>query len=180
MGGHLLTLGVRAAWDRGAARVWVHTCSLDGAHALRNYEARGFRVYGRLPRTTKLRRDWACPEGLLRANRQRAVRRVSIPRRGLATCSRTKTGMHRQPLSGRARRPCASQRGVDLAGLPASCCGLRARHIDGTGRRSGATDRSSQGDPARRIGRAASWSLTSVPTRAFSSGFWAGLQAGER
>ncbi len=46
MGGHLLTLGVRAAWDRGAARVWVHTCSLDGAHALRNYEARGFRVCG--------------------------------------------------------------------------------------------------------------------------------------
>jgi hypothetical protein len=26
-------------------RVWVHTCTLDGPTALRNYEARGFRVY---------------------------------------------------------------------------------------------------------------------------------------
>lgn len=47
LGGHLLSLGVGAAWTRGAARVWAHTCSLDGRHALGNYEARGFRVYGR-------------------------------------------------------------------------------------------------------------------------------------
>lgn len=44
-GGHLLTEGLRAAWDWGADRVWVHTCSLDGPAALRNYEARGLRRY---------------------------------------------------------------------------------------------------------------------------------------
>jgi hypothetical protein len=25
--------------------VWLHTCSLDGPHALANYRARGFEVY---------------------------------------------------------------------------------------------------------------------------------------
>lgn len=45
LGGYLLSLGVQRAWDMGARRVWVHTCSLDGPHALANYLARGFRVY---------------------------------------------------------------------------------------------------------------------------------------
>lgn len=45
IGGHLLSVAVAAAWGRGASRVWLHTCSLDGPHARRNYEARGFRVY---------------------------------------------------------------------------------------------------------------------------------------
>lgn len=45
LGGDLLTAGVRRAWERGASRVWVHTCSLDGPHALANYEARGFCLY---------------------------------------------------------------------------------------------------------------------------------------
>ena len=45
LGGHLLTLAAEAAWDRGATRLWVHTCSLDGPHALANYERRGFQVY---------------------------------------------------------------------------------------------------------------------------------------
>jgi GNAT superfamily N-acetyltransferase len=45
IGGWLLTEGVRRAWARpGTAKVWVHTCTLDGPHALANYEARGFRV----------------------------------------------------------------------------------------------------------------------------------------
>ncbi len=43
-GGHLLTAGVERAWARAPARVWVHTCSLDGPQAKRNYEARGFQV----------------------------------------------------------------------------------------------------------------------------------------
>jgi GNAT superfamily N-acetyltransferase len=47
LGGHLLTSGVRRAWEDGTRRVWVHTCSLDGPHALANYQARGFRVYDR-------------------------------------------------------------------------------------------------------------------------------------
>ncbi|HEX2036217.1 MAG TPA: GNAT family N-acetyltransferase [Chloroflexota bacterium] len=49
LGGALLTAAVERAWaiggDPGAGvrRVWVHTCSLDGPHALANYRARGFR-----------------------------------------------------------------------------------------------------------------------------------------
>jgi GNAT superfamily N-acetyltransferase len=45
LGGFLLGVGVERAWAQGARRVWVHTCSLDGPHALANYTARGFRVY---------------------------------------------------------------------------------------------------------------------------------------
>lgn len=52
IGGHLLSYGTRMAWDlaarwpalAGTARVWLHTCSLDGPHALGNYRRRGFRV----------------------------------------------------------------------------------------------------------------------------------------
>lgn len=45
LGKHLLSAGVQRAFDDGAARVWVHTCSLDGPHALANYQARGFVPY---------------------------------------------------------------------------------------------------------------------------------------
>lgn len=45
LGGHLLSVGVQRAWNMGAKRVWVHTCSLDGAYALKNYQARGFQLY---------------------------------------------------------------------------------------------------------------------------------------
>jgi ribosomal protein S18 acetylase RimI-like enzyme len=45
LGGHLLTVGVQRAWERGARRVWVHTCSLDGPYAYKNYESRGFSLY---------------------------------------------------------------------------------------------------------------------------------------
>jgi GNAT superfamily N-acetyltransferase len=45
LGKHLLSFGVQRAWNAGAARVWVHTCNLDGPHALGNYRARGFRVF---------------------------------------------------------------------------------------------------------------------------------------
>ncbi len=45
LGGFLLSSGVQRAWLRGARRVWVHTCSLDGPNALANYRARGFEVY---------------------------------------------------------------------------------------------------------------------------------------
>lgn len=45
LGKHLLSYGVEQAWQRGAGRVWVHTCNLDGPHALANYEKRGFSVY---------------------------------------------------------------------------------------------------------------------------------------
>lgn len=45
LGGHLLTVGVQRAWNLGASRVWVHTCSLDGPSAYKNYESRGFTHY---------------------------------------------------------------------------------------------------------------------------------------
>lgn len=44
-GKHLLSHGIARAWDEGAARVWVHTCNLDGPHAIANYQGRGFHVY---------------------------------------------------------------------------------------------------------------------------------------
>jgi GNAT superfamily N-acetyltransferase len=46
VGGWLLTKALRRAWALGPRRVWVHTCSLDGPHALANYRARGMRVCG--------------------------------------------------------------------------------------------------------------------------------------
>lgn len=45
LGKHLLTIGVQRAFDDGAERVWVHTCTLDGPYALANYKARGFVAY---------------------------------------------------------------------------------------------------------------------------------------
>ncbi|MFF4158924.1 GNAT family N-acetyltransferase [Streptomyces sp. NPDC001678] len=53
IGGHLLSVGTARAWDLAerwperepTKRVWLHTCSLDGPHALGNYERRGFRVF---------------------------------------------------------------------------------------------------------------------------------------
>lgn len=52
-GGHLLTRVLGEAWalsdrwpDLGPVRrVWLHTCTLDGAPALPNYRARGLRPY---------------------------------------------------------------------------------------------------------------------------------------
>lgn len=43
LGGHLLTAALRRGFAL-APRVWVHTCSLDGPHALANYRARGLLV----------------------------------------------------------------------------------------------------------------------------------------
>lgn len=45
LGGYLLSRGIERAWEMGARRVWVHTCTLDGSNALANYLARGFRIY---------------------------------------------------------------------------------------------------------------------------------------
>jgi ribosomal protein S18 acetylase RimI-like enzyme len=56
LGGHLLTLAVRLAWEADlpgrppTRRVWLHTSTLDHRHALRNYQARGFRVVRRVKR----------------------------------------------------------------------------------------------------------------------------------
>lgn len=45
LGGALLTAAVRRAWEMGASRVWLHTCSLDGPVALPAYQSRGFRIF---------------------------------------------------------------------------------------------------------------------------------------
>jgi len=53
IGGHLLSHGVARAWDlaerwpdlAGTKRVWVHTCSKDGEHAMDNYLRRGFKLF---------------------------------------------------------------------------------------------------------------------------------------
>jgi GNAT superfamily N-acetyltransferase len=52
LGGRLLEHVIAAAWTLPqrsglppAARVWVHTCSLDGPAALGNYQARGMTVF---------------------------------------------------------------------------------------------------------------------------------------
>ena len=45
LGGGFLTAAVEKAWEMGAGRVWVHTCSLDHPNALKNYQARGFQIY---------------------------------------------------------------------------------------------------------------------------------------
>ncbi|MFI0235285.1 GNAT family N-acetyltransferase [Streptomyces sp. NPDC016845] len=53
IGGHLLSEGAARAWDLAerwpgrapTKRVWLHTCSLDGEHAMANYRRRGFRLF---------------------------------------------------------------------------------------------------------------------------------------
>lgn len=48
-------------------RVWVHTCSLDGAAALANYQARGFRVVDEAVESTEVASPlgaWAASTGL--------------------------------------------------------------------------------------------------------------------
>jgi GNAT superfamily N-acetyltransferase len=44
LGGHMLTEAATRAWATGAARVWLHTNTLDHPSALPNYLKRGFRV----------------------------------------------------------------------------------------------------------------------------------------
>ena len=39
-GGYLLTCAIK-----GTKRIWLHTCSLDHPSAIKNYKARGFKVY---------------------------------------------------------------------------------------------------------------------------------------
>ncbi|MER7046995.1 GNAT family N-acetyltransferase [Streptomyces jumonjinensis] len=53
IGGHLLSYAVARAWDLAerrpglepTKRVWLHTCSKDGPHAMDNYLRRGFALY---------------------------------------------------------------------------------------------------------------------------------------
>jgi ribosomal protein S18 acetylase RimI-like enzyme len=44
LGKSLLTLAIERAWQLQPKRVWLHTCSLDHPHALKNYQQRGFKI----------------------------------------------------------------------------------------------------------------------------------------
>jgi GNAT superfamily N-acetyltransferase len=45
LGRQMLVAAIERAWQLGAARVWVHTCTLDHPQALANYLARGMQLY---------------------------------------------------------------------------------------------------------------------------------------
>jgi GNAT superfamily N-acetyltransferase len=45
LGKYMLTEAAQTAWALGAARVWLHTCTLDHPGALANYVGRGFRPF---------------------------------------------------------------------------------------------------------------------------------------
>lgn len=45
LGKQLLSSAVENAWNLGANRVWLHTCTLDDPAALPNYLKRGFSAY---------------------------------------------------------------------------------------------------------------------------------------
>jgi len=57
-GKHLLSLGIQRAFDDGAERVWLHTCTLDGPHAIANYTARGFVPYNTTTQDEPVPVDW--------------------------------------------------------------------------------------------------------------------------
>jgi ribosomal protein S18 acetylase RimI-like enzyme len=45
LGGYLLSEAIKGSFNMGAKRVWVHTCSLDHKNALKNYLARGMKIF---------------------------------------------------------------------------------------------------------------------------------------
>lgn len=45
LSGPVLTAAIERAWQMNAARVWVHTCTLDHPSALANYRVRGLRIF---------------------------------------------------------------------------------------------------------------------------------------
>ena len=41
----MLTEAIKYSFSFNVNRVWVHTCSLDHSNALKNYLARGMKIY---------------------------------------------------------------------------------------------------------------------------------------
>lgn len=54
LGRELLARAVERAWQVAKERVWVHTCTLDHASALPNYQARGFKICDRVEKLETL------------------------------------------------------------------------------------------------------------------------------
>jgi len=44
-GGYLLSDAIKRLFEEGISRVWLHTCSLDHENAIKNYLARGMKVF---------------------------------------------------------------------------------------------------------------------------------------
>ena len=44
-GGFLLSKVIKNSFRDGIERVWLHTCSLDHEFALKNYQARGMKIF---------------------------------------------------------------------------------------------------------------------------------------
>ena len=44
-GGYLLSVAINKSFVKGINRIWVHTCSLDHKNALKNYQARGMKIF---------------------------------------------------------------------------------------------------------------------------------------
>ena len=44
-GGYLLSEAIIKSFEKSIERVWVHTCSLDHKNALKNYQARGMKIF---------------------------------------------------------------------------------------------------------------------------------------
>ena len=45
LGSYLLSQAIKNSFENGIDRVWLHTCSLDHKNALRNYLARGMKIF---------------------------------------------------------------------------------------------------------------------------------------
>ena len=45
LGGYLLSEAIKNLFILGSKRIWVHTCSLDHKNALKNYLARGMKIF---------------------------------------------------------------------------------------------------------------------------------------
>jgi ribosomal protein S18 acetylase RimI-like enzyme len=45
IGGHLLTDAILTSFNQNIGKVWVHTCTLDHPNALKNYLARGMKIF---------------------------------------------------------------------------------------------------------------------------------------
>ena len=45
LGSYLLSEAIKKSFSNNMQRVWVHTCSLDHKHALKNYISRGMKIF---------------------------------------------------------------------------------------------------------------------------------------
>tara|TARA_Y100000996_G_scaffold411867_1_gene396813 strand:- start:587 stop:1090 length:504 start_codon:yes stop_codon:yes gene_type:complete len=45
LGGYLLSYAIKESFLKGSKRIWVHTCNLDHENALKNYLARGMKIF---------------------------------------------------------------------------------------------------------------------------------------